>query len=162
MFSPLSLFALLLVHFSSSSLAIPISPDAANAGIPQAAPASAFGKPSSEGVTTFDGAALANIQQKPSVQAVNAGAIARTGWTCTADSAQAGNPCTNVLDGDATTFWHTQYNPTLDALPHQIVIDMQASFLVGSITYQPRQDGNSNGNIGQHVISLRYSHFSCD
>ena len=144
--------SLLLLPLTLSS---PISPEAANAGAADARPASAVGKPSSEGVTTFDGVALANIQEKPSVQAATAGAISQTGWTCTADSSNAGNPCTNALDGDSTTFWHTQYSPTVVNLPHQIVIDMKASYLVGSITYQPRQDGNSNGNIGQHVISLR-------
>ena len=152
----LSFLALFLLSLTSPlALCSPISPEAANAGAAQTRPDSAVGKPASEGVTTFDGVALANIQEKPSIQAATAGAISRTGWTCTADSAQAGNPCTNVLDNDTTTFWHTEYNPTLVPLPHQIVIDMQVSYLVGSITYLPRQDGNSNGNIGQHVISLR-------
>ena len=140
---------------SSLSLAIPLSPEAANAGSVAAAPAVAAGKPSSEGVTTFDGVSLAAIVEKPSVAAVTAGAITRTGWTATADSAQNGNAASLALDGNNATFWHTEYSPTTAPLPHMITIDMTQSYLVGSITYLPRQDGSSNGNIGEHVISFR-------
>ena len=147
---------LAILFLSPLAIASPISPEAANAGAASVNPA-AQGKPASEGVTTFDGVSLAAIQDKPSVEAVTAAAIDRTGWTCTVDSANDGNPCTNVLDGDNTTIWHTEYNPTVADLPHQITINMQASYSVGSITYEPRQDGNSNGNIGEHVISLRYA-----
>lgn len=142
-----------VVLFASLCVAKPISPEAALAG--GTADPAAQKKPASEGVTTFDGVSLAAIPAKAATAQVVAAAISRTGWTCTVDSAQAGNPCTNVLDGDGTTFWHSQYSPTTVALPHQITIDMKASFLVGAITYEPRQDGNSNGNIGQHVISFR-------
>lgn len=143
-----------LFLFAPLAFTNPISPQAANGGSENVRPAAAVGKPESEGVTTFDGVALAAIEEMPSAQAVAATAIDRAGWTCTVDSAQEGNPCTNVLDGDAGTIWHTEYAPTTANLPHQITIDMQASYKVGSITYQPRQDGG-NGNIGQHVLSFR-------
>ena len=142
---------ILLAPFASAS---PISPQAANAGAAQPFAAAAVGKPSSEGVTTFDGVALASIQERPAPQAEAAGAIDRAGWTCTVDSAQAGSPCENVLDGDANTIWQSEYDPPAH-LPQSITIDMKQSYLVGSIAYQPRQDGNGNGNIGQHIISLR-------
>ena len=32
---------------------------------------------------------------------------------------------------------------------------MTAPFVVNGLTYLPRQDGNSNGNVGQHTIELR-------
>ncbi|KAL9098646.1 MAG: hypothetical protein Q9163_005735 [Psora crenata] len=143
-----------VLALASVALAKPISPLAANAGAEQVRPAAAVGKPTSEGVTTFDGVALAAIPERPSVQALVAAALPRDGWTCTADSSQAENPCGNVLDGDANTIWHTEFSPTLADLPHEITIDMQTSQLVGSVTYQPRQDGTGNGNIGQHVVSL--------
>lgn len=147
------LFFLPVVLLSSLCVAKPISPEAALAG--GTADAAAQKKPASEGVTTFDGVSLAAIPAKPATAEVVAGAISQTGWTCTVDSAQAGNPCTNAIDGNSSTFWHTEYSPTTAPLPHQITIDMKVSNLVGSITYEPRQDGNSNGNIGEHVISFR-------
>lgn len=78
----------------------------------------------------------------------------RAGWTVVADSSQAGNPASNILDGNANTFWHTQYTPTTAPLPHNVVIDMKTSYNVNSISIQPRQDGSANGNIGQHRIEL--------
>ena len=139
---------------SCVAIAKPLSPEAANAGN-LAAPMVAQGKPASEGKTTFDGVNLAAISEKPSAAAVIAGAISQSGWTATADTAQSGNPASYAIDGNNSTFWHSEYSPTLVQLPHQITIDMKQSYLVGSITYLPRQDGNNNGHIGQHVISFR-------
>ena len=143
-----------LILFSSLSLASPLSPQAANAGA-QSNPPSAQGKPSSEGSTTFDGQSLAKIPSAPSAAQVQAAGISQAGWTVTVDSAQAGNPGTNAIDGSNTTFWHTQYSPTTAALPHMITIDMKQSYTIGSFTYLPRQDGSLNGNIGGHIISVR-------
>lgn len=81
-------------------------------------------------------------------------AISRIGWNVTADSYQSGNQPQNVIDGNTSTFWHTQYSPTLATLPHYIQFDMQKSYIVNGISYIPRQDGNSNGNIGQHTITI--------
>ncbi|KAK7748507.1 hypothetical protein SLS62_008547 [Diatrype stigma] len=81
-------------------------------------------------------------------------AIPRTQWTVTADSLQAGNEPENVLDGNTSTIWHTQYSPTLAPLPHYIQVDMQKSYVVNGVSYQPRQTGGSNGNIGQHTVAL--------
>ncbi|MCJ1483353.1 hypothetical protein MMC06_003520 [Schaereria dolodes] len=78
----------------------------------------------------------------------------RTGWTATADSFQPGNEPSKVLDGNTGTFWHTEYNPVNVPLPHNITIDMKKLYFVTSISYLPRQDGNSNGNIGQHKIQM--------
>ena len=80
--------------------------------------------------------------------------ISRTGWTVTVDSFQPGNEATNVLDGSTSTIWHSAYSPVNAPLPHNITIDMKQSYNVNGLTYLPRQDGNSNGNIGQHKIQL--------
>ena len=39
-------------------------------------------------------------------------------------------------------------------LPHNLTIDMGQTYLVNSIAYVPRQDGDSNGNVGEHQILL--------
>ncbi|KAI1496159.1 hypothetical protein F5X99DRAFT_425048 [Biscogniauxia marginata] len=83
-----------------------------------------------------------------------ASAIDQTGWTATADSYQDGYDPNQVLDGNPDTFWHTRYTPTNAPLPHWIQIDMQKSYVVNGLTYLPRQDNGSNGNIGQHNITL--------
>ncbi|KAL8838366.1 MAG: hypothetical protein Q9170_002173 [Blastenia crenularia] len=78
----------------------------------------------------------------------------RTGWTVSVDSFQPGNEATNVLDANSGTIWHTQWTPTNVALPHSITIDMKKTVNVNGLNYLPRQDGTSNGNIGQHIILL--------
>ncbi|KAI1357064.1 hypothetical protein F5Y01DRAFT_321375 [Xylaria sp. FL0043] len=81
-------------------------------------------------------------------------AISRNGWTVTADSSQPGNEAAKAIDGNSSTFWHTAYSPTIAPLPHYIQVDMKKSYVINGVSYQPRQDGNSNGNIGQHAVTL--------
>ena len=73
-------------------------------------------------------------------------------WNVTADSFQPGNEPINSFDGNRDTFWHTEWDPLSAELPHTITIDMQSTYMVDGCTYLPRQDGGSNGNIGQHQI----------
>lgn len=80
--------------------------------------------------------------------------ISRTGWTVAVDSFQPGDEAAKVLDGDNNSKWHTAFSPTNAPLPHTITIDMKSVYNVNGLTYLPRQDGNSNGNIGQHRIFL--------
>jgi galactose oxidase len=72
----------------------------------------------------------------------------------TVDSFQVGNEGAKAIDDNTSTFWHTEYSPTLAALPHFAVIDLMQAELLNGFTYLPRQDGNKNGNIGQHTIEL--------
>ena len=148
-------FILSLSSFSISH-AKPISAEAANDGAASNSATSA-GKLASEGTTTYDGAALAAIPAAPAVADVLAAAISQAGWTITVDSENVGtgNLGTSAIDGNTSSFWHSEYNPVLVPLPHNATIDMKASFLVGSITYLPRQDGQAHGRIGQHIIQLR-------
>ena len=116
------------------------------------------GQPDGEGTTTIDGVPIekipngSNPNQKASPFAQDV--QDRNGWTATADSWQPGNEPQNVLDGDPNSIWHTEWNPDNAGLPHQITIDMQTSRYVNGLTYQPRQDGGQNGNIGEHMIYL--------
>ncbi|KAH8670939.1 hypothetical protein BX600DRAFT_495740 [Xylariales sp. PMI_506] len=80
--------------------------------------------------------------------------ISRTGWVATADSFQTGNEIAKAIDGNTSTFWHTEYSPTTAALPHYFQVDMGKSYVVNGLAYQPRQDGNRNGDIGQHTLTL--------
>lgn len=97
-----------------------------------------------EGVTTQP---LVMVQA-----AVNGAAISQAGWTVTVDSFQPGNEGTKAIDGNTNTIWHTEWTPAAAPFPHTITIDMKSTYNVDGFTYLPRQDGNSNGNIGQHQI----------
>ena len=99
---------------------------------------------SAEGVT---------IQPFPLLAApANGASISQEGWTVTVDSFQPGNEGPLAIDGNPDTFWHTEWTPVQAPLPHTITIDMKQVYNVDGFTYLPRQDGNFNGNIGQHQI----------
>jgi PKD repeat protein len=81
--------------------------------------------------------------------------ISPTAWRLvSANSEQAGNPATNAFDGNSGTFWHTQYSPAATPYPHEIQIDMNASYAISKIKYLPRQDGSTNGRVSNYEIYI--------
>jgi hypothetical protein len=83
--------------------------------------------------------------------------LSRTFWTVSADSQEltAGNgAAANVIDGSNATGWHTQYVPSVVPPPHSITLDMHTANMVSSLRYQPRTDGNLNGNIGSYQVHV--------
>jgi galactose oxidase len=83
-----------------------------------------------------------------------AGILSRTGWTATASDSYTYDPASNVLDGDASTNWHSKWDGTPAPLPHTITIDMKAAKMISGLSYLPRQDSSNNGNIGQYSIAV--------
>lgn len=59
---------------------------------------------------------------------------------------------TNVLDGNATTLWHTRYSGTVAEMPHNIQLDLGATYPVTELFYQPRTDTSANGRIGRYEV----------
>ncbi|MGH3858535.1 discoidin domain-containing protein [Actinokineospora sp.] len=88
------------------------------------------------------------------VNGIPAPTLPRTGWTAAADSAHAGYPASNVLDGNNDTIWHTPYGTGATALPHTITLDMKASNVVTGLRYQPRLGTNRGGTIGGYQIHV--------
>lgn len=83
--------------------------------------------------------------------------MSRLGWTATASDAETAtknDPASNVLDGNATTFWHSRYTPKTVKLPHTITVDMKSARTVRGLSYLPRQDTVKNGNIGQYAVHV--------
>ncbi|MFN8569309.1 MAG: discoidin domain-containing protein [Kouleothrix sp.] len=56
------------------------------------------------------------------------------------------------MDGSASTIWHTQYTGSVSPLPHQITLNMGASYSVTGLRYLPRPAPGSNGRIGQYEV----------
>jgi hypothetical protein len=56
----------------------------------------------------------------------------------------------NSFDGNTATFWHTQYCPSSPGTPHEIQINLGATYNISGFQYLPRQDGCSNGWISQY------------
>jgi hypothetical protein len=81
-------------------------------------------------------------------------AIPHAGWAITADSQELDDenvPATNAIDGNPSTFWHTEWEPAPDdvndaPLPHQLVIDLGSAKPITGFSYLPRQVG-TNGHV---------------
>jgi galactose oxidase len=77
--------------------------------------------------------------------------LPESGWTVTASDQAGSHPASNAVDGNSNTFWTSARSRRL---PHSITINMHAVNDVSGLTYLPRQDASSNGNIGQYSISV--------
>lgn len=69
--------------------------------------------------------------------------------TAEASSFQGGSPASNVLDGNTSTMWHTNWNIT--TMPHWIDLQMSEPTEIAGLVYTPRQTG-SNGNVTNYTI----------
>jgi hypothetical protein len=56
----------------------------------------------------------------------------------------------NAVDGDPSTFWHTQWQDANPEPPHEIVIELPQSIAVSGFTYLPRQDESDHGTIKEY------------
>ncbi|MEV8530598.1 endo-alpha-N-acetylgalactosaminidase family protein [Streptomyces sp. NPDC051211] len=57
----------------------------------------------------------------------------------------------NVLDGDPATLWHTQWYAATAPMPHEITLDLGASYKVTALLELPRQT-QSNGRIAAYQV----------
>jgi len=55
-----------------------------------------------------------------------------------------------AFDGLSSTIWHSKYTGGTTPLPHEIQIDMGATYNLTEMSYLPRQDNNDNGVVGQY------------
>ena len=77
-------------------------------------------------------------------------AISQAGWGLvfvdSQELAAENGAAVNGFDGDSATIWHTKWSPTADPLPHEIQLDLGATYTVSGFRYRPRPSGQ-NGRI---------------
>ena len=88
---------------------------------------------------------------------VNPGSlISQSGWSLVSVDSQetiCGNGVgTNAFDGNPSTMWHTQFCPSSAPMPHQISINLGASYNLTAFQYLPRQDGSACGWIKDYAF----------
>jgi F5/8 type C domain len=57
---------------------------------------------------------------------------------------------TNAFDGNSATMWLTEWCHGSPATPHEIQIDLGASYTISGFQYLPRQDGGTNGDVANY------------
>lgn len=81
--------------------------------------------------------------------------VPRENWKILAVDSQEivaeNSPVSNILDGLSTSFWHTRWSPSVDPMPHQVEIDLGATYTLSGLRYLPRQQ-NPNGRIGAYKV----------
>jgi hypothetical protein len=88
------------------------------------------------------------------VTKVKSPTIALQGLEVSATSFEPTYTPSMAIDGSTDTFWHAQFTPTVSPLPQSITVKLPKAMTVEGLTYLPRQDGNSNGDITQYVVSV--------
>jgi len=90
----------------------------------------------------------------PAVNFTAFSSVARTLWSILfVDSQETScypGAATNAIDGNPSTFWHTQFCGAAPATPHEIQINLGASYQLTAFQYLPRQDGSACGWIKQY------------
>ena len=105
--------------------------------------------------TEGDKTYVANFQRDPKLD--------RSGWTVTASSQEAsgegaGNGVAScIIDGNNSTFWHSQWSGSEPGYPHWFMIDMKEVKSFDEFEYVSRgngtsDDGTNNGNILNYVL----------
>ncbi|KAF4221702.1 hypothetical protein CNMCM6805_008472 [Aspergillus fumigatiaffinis] len=79
----------------------------------------------------------------------NSKQLDRTNWVATCDNAQAGNECSKAIDGDNSTYWHSDTN---SPLPHSITINLGIAQNVSGLAIWPRKI--EDGWIVAHDVYL--------
>ena len=62
-----------------------------------------------------------------------------------------------ILDGDANTFWHSQWNGGTAKPPHWFILDLGGSYKINTITMLPRQGSGDQPNGLFKKVTLSYS-----
>ena len=79
--------------------------------------------------------------------------VPQQGLTATATSAHPGYPPQNAVDGQLTTFWHSEWDP-LAPLPQSITVDLGTQHNVTGLIYSARQDGGTSGIMTGYTVSV--------
>ena len=79
--------------------------------------------------------------------------IPQSGWSLrfvdSEETAGEDGAATNAFDGDPATIWHTQWSASSPPHPHELQIDLGATYDVGGFRYLPRQN-SQNGRIASY------------
>jgi endo-alpha-N-acetylgalactosaminidase len=95
-----------------------------------------------------------NVLGQPSTPASGDSLIPRTAWTLhyvdSQETSGADERATNAFDGRPDTIWATQWLAASPTAPHEIQINMGATYKISGFRYLPRQNGQTYGNIARY------------
>ncbi len=128
-----------------ASVTVPANSTSANFTIST----SAVGTPTPLNISgSYNGSAQAAFTVNPGT------VISPTGWSVvyvdSQETARENGAGVNAIDGNPASKWVTQWSPSSAPLPHEIQINLGASYNLTAFQYLARQDGCANGWIKQY------------
>jgi beta-galactosidase len=73
-------------------------------------------------------------------------------WVSSEENSAEPGDAENMLDGQPSTHWHSEYSRNNTDFPHRVVIDLGESAQIGGIRYLPRAGSNSPGRIKDYRV----------
>jgi hypothetical protein len=73
------------------------------------------------------------------------------------ETADEDGAATNAFDNSPSTKWHTGYGDDTPAPPHELQIDLGATYLLDAFRHLPRQDVDENGIIAEYEFYVSAS-----
>jgi hypothetical protein len=88
---------------------------------------------------------------------VDDGYVAQSGWSVvrvSSEETQDENAgARNAFDDSASTYWHTEWGgDTSPGHPHELVIDLGATYTLEAFRYTPRQDKDEGGMVADYAF----------
>lgn len=84
-------------------------------------------------------------------------AVPKSAWRIAQLSSQEirceSGAATNAIDGNTSTYWHTDYCTSVPAHPHSLTIDMGSWYPLRDLIYTPRPAGH-NGNVSAYRVQV--------
>jgi hypothetical protein len=86
---------------------------------------------------------------------VDDGYVPQSGWkvvrVSSEETTDEDGRAANAFDDSSSTRWHTEYGGSATPEhPHELVIDMGASYALTAFRYTPRQDKDENGMVARY------------
>lgn len=116
-----------------------------------------------EALSSLQGTELASVAELDALNAKGEG-VSKANWKIlwvdSEDALVNANDAENVLDGQASSYWATEYEARKAPFPHRIVIDLGSSQSLSGIRYLPRSGKPENsGRIKDYRIYVSDSPF---
>jgi PKD repeat protein len=89
------------------------------------------------------------------------GVIPQSAWSLVSVDSQEtigeNGQAVNAFDGNPASLWHTAWYQGNPPPPHEIQINLGATYTLSGFRYLPRQDGSVNGTIAQYEFYVSAS-----
>ena len=81
------------------------------------------------------------------IERSDSGKVPSSNITVVASSSYTGEGANNVLDGDSSTIWHSDWSNSSVTLPQTLTFTFNEAVEIDRMTYLPRQTGANNGTF---------------